>query len=98
MKNWFLALYVKLWLERNVHLICEQITKAVICRCFSKYVFLKISEYSQENTCIIESLFNKAAGMKACYVNKKRLEHRCFPVNIPKFLRMPCSGGCVKHY
>ena len=34
-----------------------------------------------------ESLFNDAAGLKACNLIKRRLEHRRFPVNIVKFLR-----------
>ena len=35
----------------------------------------------------LESLFNKVAGLQACNFIKKRLEHRCFPVNFAKFLR-----------
>ena len=31
--------------------------------------------------------FNKAARLKICNFIKKRLKHRCFPVNIAKFLR-----------
>ena len=38
---------------------------------------------------MLESLFNKVAGLKACIFIKKRLQHRCFPVNIAKFLRTP---------
>ena len=34
-------------------------------------------------------LFNKVAGLKSCNFIKKRLQHRCFPVNIVKFLRIP---------
>ena len=43
-----------------------EFTEVVICRCFSKYVFLKITLYSLENTCVgvaflkrffLESLF-----------------------------------------
>ena len=37
--------------------------KAVIHRCSSKYVFLKISQISHENTCV-ESLFDKVAGLR----------------------------------
>ena len=37
-------------------------------------VFLKNSQYSQENTCV---------------GGEKRLQHRCFAVNIAKFLRAP---------
>ena len=35
----------------------------------------------------VESFFNKAAGLLACNFIKKRLQYRCFPVNIVKFLR-----------
>ena len=33
------------------------------------------------------SLLNKVAGLQGCNFIKKRLQHRCFPVNIVKFLR-----------
>ena len=36
---------------------------------------------------MLESLFDKVAGLKVCNFIKKRLQHRCFPVNIAKFLR-----------
>ena len=35
---------------------------------------------------MLDSLFKKVAGLKACNFIKKRPEHRCFPVNIAKFL------------
>ena len=38
-------------------------------------------------TPVLESLFNKAVGLQSCDFIKKRLRHRCFPVNIAKFLR-----------
>ena len=38
---------------------------------------------------MLECLFNKVAGVQACIFVKKRLQHRCFPVNIVKFLRTP---------
>ena len=34
---------------------------------------------------MLESLFNKVTGLKACNFIKKRLQHMCFPVNIAKF-------------
>ena len=34
---------------------------------------------------MLESLFNKVA--KACNFIKKRLQHKCFPANIAKFLK-----------
>ena len=51
-------------------------SEAVVQRCSVKKVFLEISQNSQENTC-------------ACTLLKKRLWHRCFPVNFAKFLRTP---------
>ena len=49
-------------------------------------LFLKILQYLQE-TLVLESLFKKVAGLKAC--NFKRHQHRYFPVNIAKFSRLP---------
>ena len=36
-----------------------------------------------------ESLFNKVAGLRSATLLKKRLWHRCFPVNFAKFQRTP---------
>ena len=36
---------------------------------------------------MLESLFNKFAGLQASNFATKRLQHRCFPVNIAKFLK-----------
>ena len=52
-----------------------EFTEKVICRCFSKQVFLK-------------SKIGVFKGLKACNFIKKRLLHRCFPVNIEKLLRI----------
>ena len=38
---------------------------------------------------MLECLFNKVADPQACSVIKKRLQHRCFPVEFVKFLRTP---------
>ena len=55
----------------------EAATRGVLC----KKVFLEILQNSQENTC------GKVAGLKSATLLKKRLWHRCFPVNFVKFLR-----------
>ena len=47
-----------------------------------KKVFLKISQYSQENTCAGVSFLIKT-------LLKKRLWRRCFPVTLAKFLKAP---------
>ena len=56
----------------------------------SKQMLLEMSQYSQENICV-GVFFNKIAGLKACNFNltssQKRLQNRCFPENIARFLR-----------
>ena len=53
---------------------------------YKKKLLLKISQYSQENTCFGVSFFNKNAGLQACNFIKKRLQHWCFLGNAAKFL------------
>ena len=38
---------------------------------------------------MLVSLFNKVAGPRPVTLLKKRLCHRCFPMNFVKFLRIP---------
>ena len=40
-------------------------------------------------TCAKVSFFNKVASLRPATLSKKRLWHRCFPVNLAKFLRAP---------
>ena len=40
-----------------------------------------------KKTFLLESLFNKVAGIQSYYFIKKRLQHRCFPVKFAKFLK-----------
>ena len=54
-----------------------------------KKVFLEISQNPLENTCARVSFFHKVAGLRPATLFKKRLWHRCFPVNFVKFLRTP---------
>ena len=68
--------------------ICsEAATRGVFC----EKVFLEISQNSQENTSASVSFFNKVAGLRPATLLKKRLWHRCFPVNLAKLLRTPFS-------
>ena len=61
---------------------------------FKKQPFADVlqNRYSQKfrnihrKTPVLESLFNKVARLKAWNFIKKRLSHRCLPVNIAKFL------------
>ena len=51
-------------------------------------MFLKICNIHSKVT-VLESLFNKVVGLKACNFTKNRLQHWYFPVNIAKILRTP---------
>ena len=43
---------------------------------------------------MLESLFDKVAGLRASR-KKKRFQHKCFPVKFAKFLRAPvCKNIC----
>ena len=44
----------------------------------------------QRETPVLESFLNKVAGLYVCnFIKKKKLQHRCFPVNIANLLRAP---------
>ena len=68
-------------------LYCGRTVRSSHRRCSIKKLFLKISQYPQE-TPVLESLFKKVAGLQACNFIKKRSQHRCFPMNIAKLLRL----------
>ena len=57
--------------------------------CSVKKVLLEMLQNSQENTCARVSFFNKVAGLRHVTLSKKRLWHRCSPVNFAKFLTTP---------
>ena len=63
--------------------------EAVVQRCSVKKVFLKISQNSQKNTCAKVSFLIKLRNLRPATLLKKRLWHRCFPVNFVKFPRTP---------
>ena len=58
--------------------------QVIVPRFSSIYVFWNICNIHRK-TPVLESLFNKAAGLNAW----NRLQPRCFPVNIAKFLKQP---------
>ena len=62
--------------SRSSHQLCS-IEKAV----------LKNFTIFTEKKPVLESSFNRLAGFKTCNFLDKGLQHRCFPVNIAKFLR-----------
>ena len=57
----------------------------VFCK---KGVLRNFAKFTGKHLC--QSLFfNKVAGLRPATLLKKRLWHRCFPVNFAKFLRTP---------
>ena len=72
--------------------MANKIIEAVVERCSVKKVFIEISQNSQENTSARVSFL---IMLRPATSLKKRLWHRCFPVN---FVRTPflqnTPGGC----
>ena len=60
----------------------------VLIRVRRKKVFLKISQFSQENTCVGFS-FQSSCRISGLQPYLKRLQRRCLPVNIAKILKTP---------
>ena len=76
---------VALWLSLMHSLrIAFKFPEAVARRCSVEKAFLEISQNSQENTCAGACFSIK---LQALTLLKKRLWHRCFPVNFAKFLK-----------
>ena len=64
---------------------------------YKKGVLRNFAKFVGKHLC--QSLFfNKVAGLRPATLLKKKLWHRCLPVNFEKFLRTPflqnISGGC----
>ena len=60
-------------------------TEAATGGTLSKKLILNILQYLPENISVGTS-FNQVGGLWACNYIKNRLEDRCFPLNIAKFL------------
>ena len=68
-------------------IFCNLLVRQLYCNqreCFNKNLFLKISQYSPENTCVVSLFFYKVISLQP-----SGLQHRCFLVNNTKFLRTP---------
>ena len=55
---------------------------------FKKGVLRNLPKMAGKHLCQI-LLFNKVSGLRPATLLKKRLWHRCFPVNFAKFLQTP---------
>ena len=60
---------------------------------YKKDVLRNFAKFTEKHLC--QSLFfNKVAGLRPATLLKKRLCHRCFPVNFVKFLR---TSFCIEY-
>ena len=76
-------------------LYCGRTVRSSHRRCCIRKLFLKILQYTQE-TPVLESTFKKFTDLQTCNFIKKRPQHRCFPVNIAKFLILPILKNICK--
>ena len=78
----------KSYSNRNSLLKNAFLLEAVVWRCSVKKMFLEILQNSQENTrARVSFLIKLQARPRPATLLKKKLWHRCFPVNFAKFLR-----------
>ena len=62
-----------------------------------KQLFLKILQYPQETSVSVQQkCCRNVADLQTCNFIKKRPQHRCFPVNIAKFLILPILKNICK--
>ena len=50
---------------------------------------------NHRKTSVLESLFNRVRDLSGCSFIKKKLQHRCFLVNIANFLR---TAFLIEHF
>ena len=62
--------------------------KSYTAKIFWKILLQNVSNIPRKAP-MLESLFNKVSGLQAWSFIRKRLQHRCFHVNIAKYLRTP---------
>ena len=71
--------------KRSSHQRCSM--KKVVIKNFAKFTGKHLFQ---------GLIFNKVAGLRSATLLKKRLWHRCFPVNYEKFLRTPPDDCFIK--
>ena len=80
---------------KNISSIDDYYLEVATRGALKKKLFLKISQYSQENN-VLESLFNKVADPQPSKFTEKRLQRRCFPLHIASFLRISILKNICK--
>ena len=75
-------------LQKNARLAVWSIRSSRPELFYKKGVLRNFARFTGKHLCW-SLFFNKVAGLKPPTLLKKRLWHRCFPVNFAKFLRTP---------
>ena len=68
-------------------MLVKEVAQAATRRCSMKKVVLKNFAISTGNHLCWSLFFNKIASRQACNFTKKRLQQRCFLMNMVKFLK-----------
>ena len=74
-------------MEKRINFELEEREPAATRDIPQEKLFIKISQYSLGYTCV---------GVYDLTLFRKKLQHRCFPVNIAKFLRTPVLKNICK--
>ena len=82
MTRMLIGMLVQKWQKNVFWKLVWYLTEAVTRRFSLEKVFLEISQNSQESTCARVC----ARDLRPAVLSKKRIWHRCFPVNFVKFL------------
>ena len=77
----------------------QNTTNEMFKNCLQKHSFADVVQNRSSLECanihrktpVLDSLFNKVAGLQTCNSIKNGLQHRCFPVNVANFLRIAFS-------
>ena len=79
-----------IWIKKQP-LILGSVVQRGFAKQLPEYVLWKRCSWKlrkiNRKTPVLESFFNKVAGFWPVTLRKKRLQHRCFPVNFANFLR-----------
>ena len=67
--------------QQILHGISRSSRPGVFCK---KAALKTYAKFTGKHLCL-ESPFNKVAGIQACNFIKKKLQYRCFPVNLATF-------------
>ena len=81
-------IYKEWWDDLNLATTESKFQKQPLEVFYKKVVFENFAKFTGKHLCR-RLFFNKTAGLRPTTLLKKRLRHKCFPVNFAKCLRTP---------